>query len=235
MTWRPNLGIQPANTDIDSSTDDQRGDTAYLRVFGPQRFTKDPTFGGASRDGYNSYHLLEAGGREWLILALDWRASDEGIRWVQGVIDAHSKLPVILTTHELVGPEDNGQAALSDYGRQLWDKLIRRNDQIFLTLNGHFWPPARTVRKRRGPAGHPVPSGSSPRSRCASRQRRDSFARDADGRPVIPNRLIGDRSTSKLGPRRGGTCHVVLIKVPGHAAQAVPAVVPPESERGNDA
>ncbi|WP_245966506.1 LamG-like jellyroll fold domain-containing protein [Sphaerisporangium album] len=139
--------ILAGNHDVRSSTDDQRGDTAYLRAFGPHRFAKSPTFGGASPDGYNSYHVIQAGGRQWLILALDWRASDQGLRWAQGVLDAHRTLPVIFTTHELVGSDDNGEASLSGYGRRLWDNFIRRNDQIFLTLNGHYWPPGRTILK----------------------------------------------------------------------------------------
>lgn len=142
------------NHDIPSSTDDQRGDTAYLRAFGPRRFAGTSTFGGASPDGYNSYHLFAAGGRQWLVLALDWRVSDRGLQWVQQVIDAHPRLPVILTTHDLVWADDAGQAYLSDNGQRLWDRLIRRNDQIFLTLNGHFWPPGRTVLTN--DAGHPV-------------------------------------------------------------------------------
>jgi 3',5'-cyclic AMP phosphodiesterase CpdA len=139
--------VLAGNHDIRSSTDDQRGDTAYLRAFGPQRFAKMPTFGGASPDGYNSYHVLRAAGRDWLILALDWRVSDKGMQWVQGVLDAHRTLPVILTTHDLAWADDAGQAQLSANGQRLWDRLIRNNDQIFLTLNGHFWPPGRTTLK----------------------------------------------------------------------------------------
>ena len=33
------------------------------------------------------------------------------------------------------------------YGQTVWDRLIKSHDQIFLTLNGHFWPPARAVLK----------------------------------------------------------------------------------------
>jgi hypothetical protein len=65
------------------------------------------------------------------VLALDWRLSDRGIAWAQSVLDAHPRTPTILTTHELVSA-DTGQAELSDYGRTLWDRLIRGNDQIFL-------------------------------------------------------------------------------------------------------
>ncbi|RVX42146.1 concanavalin A-like lectin/glucanase superfamily protein [Nonomuraea polychroma] len=146
--------VLAGNHDVRSSTDDQRGDSAYLRVFGPARYAGMPTFRGASPDGYNSYHVLAAGGRQWLVLALDWRISDKGLQWAQGVIDANRTLPAILTTHDLAWADASGKAALSQYGQRLWDTLIRRNDQIFLTLNGHYWPPGRTVLKN--DAGHDV-------------------------------------------------------------------------------
>lgn len=146
--------VLAGNHDIPGRTDDQRGDTPYLRTFGPQRFAGTPTFGGASPGGYNTFHVFWAADRQWLVLALDWRMSDVGIAWAQDVIDAHATLPVILTTHELVGSQDDGTASLSGYGQQLWDQLIKRNDQIFLTLNGHYWGPGRTVLQN--DAGHDV-------------------------------------------------------------------------------
>ncbi|MFE6489038.1 metallophosphoesterase, partial [Streptomyces sp. NPDC057757] len=137
--------VLAGNHDIRSSTDDQRGDSAYLTAFGPKRYASMPTFRGASPDGYNSYHVLNAAGREWLILALDWRVSDKGLGWAQGVLDAHPTLPAILTTHDIVWSDDEGKAQLSDNGKRLWDGLVRGNDQIFLALGGHYWPPGRTV------------------------------------------------------------------------------------------
>lgn len=152
LTFRPLDGRFPysvlaGNHDVRGSTNDQRGDTPYLRAFGPQRFVKDPTFGGSSPDGYNSYHVITAAGRSWLILAMDWRASDAGFAWAQRVLDSHRRLPTVLTTHELAYSDGDGVAQLSGYGQVIWDRLIRRNDQIFLTLNGHYWPPGRTVLK----------------------------------------------------------------------------------------
>ncbi|MFI0423928.1 LamG-like jellyroll fold domain-containing protein [Spongiactinospora sp. 9N601] len=146
--------VLAGNHDVNSRTDDQRGDTPYLRAFGPRRYAGMPTFGGASPDGYNSYHVLTAANRRWLVLALDWRISDKGLAWAQGVIDRHARLPAILTTHELAMADEQGQARLSDHGRRLWDRLIRRNDQIFLALGGHYWPPGRTVLNN--DAGNPV-------------------------------------------------------------------------------
>ncbi|MFG2361133.1 LamG-like jellyroll fold domain-containing protein [Streptomyces mirabilis] len=142
--------VLAGNHDIRSSTNDQRGATPYLDVFGPQRFRGKRTFGGASPDGYNTFHLFRAAGMEWLVLALDWRLSAQGYAWAKDVIAQHPKTPVILTTHELVVDDDT----LSSYGQQLWDQLIHDHDQIFLTLNGHYWPAARATRTNA--AGHDV-------------------------------------------------------------------------------
>lgn len=142
--------VLAGNHDVRSSTDDQRGSTPYLDTFGPARFEDRPTFGGASPDGYNTFHLFRAAGRRWMVLALDWRLSAAGYAWAKGVLAAHPRTPVILTTHELVVEDDT----LSPYGQQLWDGLVAGHDQIFLTLNGHYWPAGRATRENA--AGHDV-------------------------------------------------------------------------------
>ncbi|MEU2537500.1 LamG-like jellyroll fold domain-containing protein [Streptomyces iakyrus] len=142
--------VLAGNHDVKSSTTDQRGATPYLDAFGPKRFAGRRTFGGASPDGYNTFHRFTAGGREWLVLALDWRLSPQGYAWAKDVLAKHPRTPVILTTHELVVADDT----LSDYGQQLWDRLIEDHDQIFLALGGHYWPAGRATRKNA--AGHDV-------------------------------------------------------------------------------
>jgi hypothetical protein len=149
--------VLAGNHDVNSSTTDQRGSTPYLTTMGPQRFTKSKSFLAADSTGYNTAHVFQAGGREWLLLALDWRLSSEGYAWANSIIKQNPKLPVILTTHEVATPtyddsvypyqsgDAENNAELSSYGQQLWDGLINDNDQIFLTLNGHYWPPGRTV------------------------------------------------------------------------------------------
>ena len=145
-------GVLAGNHDV--GADDQRGDTPYLDTFGPARARKSPGHHSSSPDGYNTSHVFRAGGRAWMLLSLDWRLSDKGFAWANAVIAANPTLPVIVTTHEIVGADEDGAASLSDYGQQLWDGLIKDNDQIFLTLNGHYWPPGSTVLKNN--AGHDV-------------------------------------------------------------------------------
>ncbi|WP_326559538.1 LamG-like jellyroll fold domain-containing protein [Micromonospora sp. NBC_01796] len=146
--------VLAGNHDIDSRTDDQRGPSAYLDVFPPSRFAPLSTFGGSTPDGYNTYHLVRAAGREWLVFALDWRASAGTIAWAKQVLAAHPRTPAILTTHEVASADAAGKATLSAYGQSLWDNLVKDSDQIFLTLNGHYWPSGRTVLTNA--AGHDV-------------------------------------------------------------------------------
>ncbi|MBO1419287.1 LamG-like jellyroll fold domain-containing protein [Streptomyces sp. FH025] len=147
-------GVLAGNHDVRSSTDDRRGPTPYLETFSKARAARTAGYRSSSPDGYNTCHVFRAGGRDWMLLSLDWRLSDAGFAWANGVIAANPTLPVILTTHELAYADADGKAALSDYGKRLWEKLINGNDQIFLTVNGHYWPPGRTVLKNR--AGHDV-------------------------------------------------------------------------------
>lgn len=141
MPWT----VLAGNHDVDPSTDDQRGPTPWLAAFGPSRFAGAPGYS-SGPGGYDSARLVRAGGYDLLVLALDWRVSDAGLAWAQQTIDAHPRSPVLLTVHELVSADDPGvPAVLSDFGRGVFDRLVAGNDQVFLTLNGHFWPPGRTT------------------------------------------------------------------------------------------
>ncbi|NMO56756.1 Tat pathway signal sequence domain protein [Actinoplanes sp. TBRC 11911] len=143
----------------DVTGDDSRGDSAYLQTMGPQRFKGNASFVASDPSGYNTAHKFQAAGKTWMVLALDWRTTDAGFAWANDMIKAHPKWPVIVTTHELVGPtygdevfpykygDPDDNAAFSAYGNTVWDKLINDNDQIFLTVNGHFWPTGRTTRQ----------------------------------------------------------------------------------------
>jgi len=159
--------VLAGNHDVNSSTDDTRGPTPYLDAMGPARFKNSPTFAGSDSTGYNTAHIFRAGGQEWLLLAMDWRTSAGGFTWANQFISDNSDLPVILTTHEIAGPtysdnvypyqsgDPDNDAALSSYGQTVWDSLVNGNDQVFLTLNGHYWPPGRLTMQNA--AGNDVP------------------------------------------------------------------------------
>jgi hypothetical protein len=151
-------GYSAGNHDINGGLyDNVRGPSAYLDYFGPKRIAQQRSYCGATPDGYNTCHIFSAGGQRFLLLALDWRASDATIAWAQSKLDEYKNVPTFITTHELVEPDTDflgdstplisDAGVLSDYGQTLWDRLIKSNNQIFMTLNGHFWPAARAVMK----------------------------------------------------------------------------------------
>lgn len=120
----------------------------YPVYFPPERTENSPTYGGHTPNGWNSYYTFEGAGQTFMVIALDYVPSDATIEWAQDVIKAHADLPVILIAHDIVtstcdlGDEacTNG-AVLSETGQRLWNDLITSNDQIFMTINGHSWPP----------------------------------------------------------------------------------------------
>jgi hypothetical protein len=144
-------GYSAGNHDINGGLyDNVRGPSPYLDYFGPSRIAHQRSYCGATPDGYNTCHVFSGGGQRFVLLALDWRASDATIAWAQSKLNEYPNVPTIITTHELVQPTTDltsDAATPSDYGQSVWDRLIKSHNQIFMTLNGHFWPSGRAVIK----------------------------------------------------------------------------------------
>jgi len=124
-----------------SATDAQRNlaNEPYLKTFSADRAKNQATFGGRDPSGFHEYHVFEAEGQKFMVLSLSWRISDDALNWANQVIGANPTLPVILVNHQLLNIDKDGVTPLEvPYGLMLWDKLIRDNDQIFMTLNGHY-------------------------------------------------------------------------------------------------
>lgn len=124
-----------------SATDAQRNLAAepYLQTFSAERAKNQATFGDRDPSGFHEYHVFEAEGQKFMVLSLSWRISDAALVWANQVIRANPTLPVILVNHQLLNIDKDGVTPLEvPYGLMLWDKLIRDNDQIFMTLNGHY-------------------------------------------------------------------------------------------------
>lgn len=155
--------VVPGNHDIaDEVSDDIRSSgELFPEYFPPGRWQDDPHYGGHSENGWNAYHFFEGGGETFLVLALDYRPSVKTLEWATDVLDDHPTLPAILVTHDLVASRcslfdetcRNG-GVLTENGDYLWTSFIRRHDQIFLTVNGHSWPPEHLVMQN--DAGHDV-------------------------------------------------------------------------------
>ncbi|MGO4454580.1 LamG-like jellyroll fold domain-containing protein [Arthrobacter sp. RAF14] len=144
------FSVLAGNHDVDSHTDDRRGPTPFLGTFADlavrNRISRD-------QGGYNTAYTFSACGHDFLLIALDWRVSDQGLGWAREVLQAHAQLPTIITVHDAVDT-DGATANLSEHGQRIWDSLIKDNPQVFLSINGHFWPSGRMSKPNS--AGQPV-------------------------------------------------------------------------------
>ncbi|WP_372983767.1 LamG-like jellyroll fold domain-containing protein [Microbacterium sp.] len=144
--------ILPGNHDVlDAGKQDNQLDAAnepFNRWFGAARAAEQVTFVGADPTGLSQAHIFEAEGQQFMSLAISWNSSDATLAWAQGVLDAHPTVPVILTSHALIniGPDQVSPVETAD-SQRMWDVLIRGNDQIFMTLNGHFHGATRQVKQ----------------------------------------------------------------------------------------
>jgi hypothetical protein len=153
--------ILPGNHDVRNS-DDRLADVdydlaaePYLDWFGPDRAARQPTYQGSDPTGLSQYHVFEAEGQEFGVLALAWRISDQTVQWAKDAMAAHPDVPFVLTTHSLLNIDaDQTTPRDTEYGEWLWDELIAGSDQIFLTFNGHFH--GATQQTRTNDLGHSV-------------------------------------------------------------------------------
>ncbi len=122
----------------------------FRSVFGEDTdfFKNKPWYVASYRGGANSAQRFDAGGYAFLHITLEMSPGDDVLRWVEQVMQKYPGLPTIVTTHDylnvrgerapyplidlaLVDPDFHNNA------EQLWSKLLRRHDQIFMVLCGH--------------------------------------------------------------------------------------------------
>ena len=106
---------------------------------------------GGTYDGksiFNSWQELIVGEVKYLIFTLDYGAKDAVLNWASDIIAAHPDHNVIITTHaylfrdgttldagDVVPPSNKGSSY--NNGDHMWDKLMKKHENIVLVLSGH--------------------------------------------------------------------------------------------------
>ena len=132
---------------------DYSGDRRTTRVnefFPVAGFTNWPSFGAVFETNRieNSYHLCRIGGRDWIVLALEFGPRDEVVAWANQVLDAHPDRLAALVTHAYLfrgnvrfdhtaGKQRASPHDWGNDGEQLWQKLVRKHANMMLVLSGH--------------------------------------------------------------------------------------------------
>ena len=138
----------------------------FRAVFGAdgELFRDKPWYVASHRGGASSAQRFRAGGYSFLHVALEMSPDDEALAWASSVLEAHPGIPTIVSTHDYLSASgerapnaiiDLAAADATHNGAEaLWQKWIRRHDQIFLVLCGHQHGQAR--RSDANEQGHAV-------------------------------------------------------------------------------
>jgi hypothetical protein len=128
-------GTAPGNHDL--------ADPAlYDSYFGPANFNGMPWYGGSY--GHSSYQEFHRGGRDYLVLDIEFDASVSVLDWAQGVINDNPGKPTIINTHDYMT-----YGGRTEYGETLFSGaltgehpnpfgLINGNSQVFMVICGHM-------------------------------------------------------------------------------------------------
>jgi hypothetical protein len=127
----------------------------------------------------NNFQLIDAGGRKFLALGLEFGPRSDVIRWANEVVSGHPDREAILNTHAFVyhddtrydwakfgdkqnwNPHSYGVAKASNGdvhdGEELWQKLVSRHENFVLTLNGHVLVDGLGRLVSKSPGGRDLP------------------------------------------------------------------------------
>jgi Calcineurin-like phosphoesterase len=147
--------LAPGNHDYGGRLQIVAHRSPFSNYFPVSLFQGMPTFGAVydkqPEKTDNHFHQFEAGGRKWLVIALEFGPRDDVLRWAGDVAAAHPQHSVILITHAYIDPKQNaligataGFGKASDpelpdvnMGTSIWKKLASQQANIVAVICGH--------------------------------------------------------------------------------------------------
>lgn len=143
--------------------DSARNTTNYNKTFPYTRYYNKPWFGGRMTndrfipsDTYdNSYHFFNEGSLDFMIVSLEVGPTDDMLDWADSLIANNPTKRVIFITHSYMLPENKRDypggfdylpAGSRNTGEEIWEKLIKKHENVFLVMSGH----ATNVESHRG-------------------------------------------------------------------------------------
>jgi hypothetical protein len=132
-------GVLPGNHDMQVG-----GEAIYYEQYFPaSRFDENEWWGGSFDDNRYNYQLFSAGGDDYVILHMQYCPTDAGMDWANQVLAQWPERKAIVSTHSYLNEygswmkncqnKSNGDTN----GAKMWNRLIKKNPNVFLVLAGH--------------------------------------------------------------------------------------------------
>jgi len=137
----------------DTKKNKLEGGRTFIKYFGPEssHFKNKIWYKGFYNGGMDSYYMFDTPKGQFLVLSLEIEPSDEVLFWAKRVIEENQNIPTILLIHKYIeigyDKYSPGQAYLypvsyrkgfpANSSKEVFEKLVKPNNQIFLILCGH--------------------------------------------------------------------------------------------------
>ncbi|WP_200416006.1 lamin tail domain-containing protein [Virgibacillus salexigens] len=124
-------GVVAGNHDVYNKS---RNYENYYQFFGADRFDNNDYYGGSFQNNRGHYDLISANGMDFIMVHLGWGIEEEGIEWLNEVLQAHPNRKAILNVHEYL----LATGSRSPTGDELFEKVVVPNENVFAVLCGHY-------------------------------------------------------------------------------------------------
>ena len=124
-------GILAGNHDVELPEMDY---TNYYKYFGEDRFSDQPHYGGSFQNNRGHYDLISVQGIDFIMVHMGWQPQDDGIAWMNEVLEAHSDRIAILNFHQYLD-----ETKITPMGQRIFDEVVVPNDNVQLVVGGHHF------------------------------------------------------------------------------------------------
>jgi len=143
--------LNPGNHDLGPNGNAVNRNT-YLNDYFPSGPIENwGSWGGAFENGHqeNTYHLFSAGGRKWLVMALEFAPRDAVLEWANEVVDMFPDRLVLVVTHNYLVANQRMPTLGGDYGlgsspdgaatgEEIWQEFVKDHQNIMCIFCGHI-------------------------------------------------------------------------------------------------
>ncbi|WP_437817528.1 metallophosphoesterase [Sorangium sp. So ce1078] len=134
------------NHDIFPSNEAYKRSSLYANYFGQPRYQGELFYGGAyDASNMNNYTYFEAGGLKFMVVSLEFAPRKDVVTWANQVIANHPDRRVIVATHcHMDNNAEHASGCADGYnlegrvGVDLWEELIQRHSNVFMSVSGHI-------------------------------------------------------------------------------------------------
>lgn len=160
--------LTPGNHDGINSGGKEVLDSVYAKKTGYYYQLVESNGGFFDKDSVrNTYHTFTVGEVDYLVIVLDFGATDDILAWAGALLDSHPNHRAIILTHGYLNADgstldSNDYASPDTYvrslnsGEDIWEKLVSKHENVAMIVSGHMHHDSIVCTPREGDAGNTV-------------------------------------------------------------------------------